>query len=127
MAHLKPNARRACRPQLVVLVMRVVAARDAAQDHHLNACALQMRQLVGNGLAGRAAIHIEGVRQHQPALLERWADLRVQGFVLGCHLRPSSLRGKGTGGCTQTLGQGRVVKHPCYRSHQRVGRTRVVQ
>ena len=48
---------------------RVFKARDTAKRHQLNACGQQVQHFVGDDLAGRAASHIEVMRQNQPALL----------------------------------------------------------
>jgi hypothetical protein len=68
MAQLKAQPGWAGGPELVMLDDGIGRARYPAQHHHLDARTSQMRQLVGDGLAGGPAVHVEGMGQDQPAL-----------------------------------------------------------
>ena len=66
--HFKADARGPRRPQSMVFKALILCAHDAAQHHQFNVRFQQVRNFVGDGLAGGSPVHVEGVGQDQPAL-----------------------------------------------------------
>ena len=85
MAQIEAQGYGACGQHLVVFDQAVFSSGDGADDYGLHALFEQMRDFVRDGLARRAAVHVEAVRQQQP-------DLLVKLFVAIVHAGVSNVR-----------------------------------
>ena len=68
MAQIKAQGHRSCRQNLMMFYHLILCSSDCTYHNWLYAQIEQMRNLVGNGLACCAPIHVEAMREHQPNL-----------------------------------------------------------